>query len=164
MKPILEQIKTDESVWPDDATYYHKGYSLFYLVRKGILSAINSEDSFHPSKFLTYCDVDKSNLIPRPTKAFVPEVGAECEVSAKEFGLENVRCDIRYLGDIAVFFTNGEEFACKIEQAEFSQINYGLDEFMEKCFVEVQIHNCSSSKEIAEKLYVAGCRFEEQNK
>lgn len=67
MNPTLEQIKTDESVWPDGATHCieYQGFKKFvdnkeYTLKDG--AWIEEHDPFYSYCFL-YCEV-----IPRPTK------------------------------------------------------------------------------------------------
>ena len=66
MKPTLEQIKTDESVWPEGATHYINNVYGFYY---------GESDSFN----LPNHALKRNTTIKRPTKAFVPEVGEWCE-------------------------------------------------------------------------------------
>jgi hypothetical protein len=67
MKPTLEQIKTDCSVWPKGASActYNKLTDSYEFVITGLI-----DDDF--------CITGDVLIIPRPTKAFVPEVGEWC--------------------------------------------------------------------------------------
>ena len=80
MKPTLEQIKTDESVWPDGATHYmpeSEYCCAVYYKKEGerlLFKIPEVNDSWEVDRLWLPADA-----IPRPTKAFVPEVGVECE-------------------------------------------------------------------------------------
>jgi len=77
MKPTLEQIKTDESVWPEGATHYTTSNDAMWPWLNE-----NNNSFFRGDEWIEYPSLIeiKDHLIdaiPRPTKAFVPEVGGD---------------------------------------------------------------------------------------
>ena len=77
MKPTQEQIKTDESVWPEGATHYTTSNDAMWPWLNE-----NNNSFFRGDEWIEYPSLIeiKDHLIdaiPRPTKAFVPEV--ECK-------------------------------------------------------------------------------------
>jgi hypothetical protein len=87
MKPTLEQIKTDESVWPDGATHYIGGCFTKWIDDIEH-SWINNKGKWvvdNPSWPLEKYEKDEHEMIKRPTKAFVPEVGfhGECTYAGR---------------------------------------------------------------------------------
>ncbi len=75
MDPTLEQIKTDESVWPDGATDYslHPDVSNNWLNKK--LKAFYRDGEWVPYCSNGFFNEHLIGAIPRPTKDFVPKFG-----------------------------------------------------------------------------------------
>ena len=80
MKATLNQIKTDESVWPEGATHWVRGDFHRYTGNKRKSGCILNGNHWEDWKLsLEYFEMTGAAIIPRPTKAFVPEVGKWCE-------------------------------------------------------------------------------------
>jgi len=77
MKPTLEQIKTDESVWPENSTHYNQINKKFYTLGDTVQVEQSSWEWFKintpPEPVYDFI----GGMIARPTKAFVPEVGGD---------------------------------------------------------------------------------------
>ena len=86
MKPTKEQIKTDESVWPDGASHYIDDTFVKWIKNDEYLFDSDTEEwereGLEVSDTLEYYTNDhRYNVIPRPARAeWVPKVGEWCEV------------------------------------------------------------------------------------
>ncbi len=102
MKATLNQIKTDESVWPKWAEFYDQDIEAFYRRGYGRVELLEVTGEWVKSR----CnESDLIGMIPRPTKAFVPEVGKWYEVKNTK-----VKCfyiGVESTGFYALEFENG---------------------------------------------------------
>lgn len=170
MEPTLEQIKTDESVWPDWADYFKD--NLFIKVPKGRPEAYVAVQGVG---FKLYTSEPKeigsiiAHGIPRPSKAFVPEVGVECEYWLKCDGEDAVfKCQPKYVSDkmvVAICFVEGRtiEQALEYHEAGFRPIKSEREKFVE-LLGSKQLLSDISVNDLAGALYDAGCRFVEPAK
>ncbi len=161
MKPTLEQIKTDESVWPDGATHYTQGefqkwvggyeYSWSTKTREWVAES--------PSWDLEKYEKNGYKTIHRPTKAFVPEVGEECEFNHPTFGWTGCTI-IGPFRSAIVCAPNGGGFYQGLP-SDYRKIKTEREEFMERVVYET-LNMCSEQlrERIANELYDAGCRFD----
>ena len=84
MKPTLEQIKTDESVWPEGATHCINGKFTKWVGGKEYCWELRARDwtAEYTNWSLEEYDERGYKIIPRPTKAeWVPKVGEWCLAS-----------------------------------------------------------------------------------
>ena len=132
MNPTLEQIKTDESVWPQGATHWISGNFHKYAGNKSeqgqILNANYWED-YKPA--LEYFEMTGATIIPRPAKAFVPEVGDNLESTwgKKSYWYE---CVILPNGKIALLdWINEVRNISELPDIEFRPIKSECELFIE---------------------------------
>lgn len=122
MEPTLEQIKTDESVWPEGAEFYlpetEDTWPTYYKVcGKGIQYTCPSIMGW------VHWEGDMpSSVIPRPTKTFVPEVGVECEYSLD--GINWYVCKVMMFSLHSVFIKSHKEniYYCKEYSIELCRV------------------------------------------
>ena len=162
MNPTLEQIKTDESVWPEGADFYipESGIKHAYFIKK-----IGSDLVYKLADFPDNWARHKSEIplpaILRPTKAFVPEVGVECEYWLKRDGEDAVfKCQPKYVSDkmvVALCFIEGRtiEQALEYHEAGFRPIKSEREKFVEAVDCLIKPHHWTSI-DIARALYDSG--------
>lgn len=139
MKPTLEQIKTDESVWPEGAEYYTP-----------------KDNKFHDDPPRAHI----WNYITRPAKAFVPEVGDHLEVTWGDKAVWH-ECVILPSGKIAILgYVNEVRKIDKLDCIEFRPIKSELDLFIAK---SREVTNANKDDAVTNDLFndmfEAGCRY-----
>ena len=161
MKPTLEQIKTDESVWPEGAEFYDKDIEVFYKKIKGRMELLEVTGEWVKA---TCNKSDLSGMIPRPTKAFVPEVGVECEGFTTTLAGNWKWCKVEPLKE-----TSSGEYACITEGRilrfidQFRPIKSERELFIEQC-IEITELDGEKPEAVFGKLYDNGLCFKESQK
>lgn len=162
MKPTLEQIKTDASVWPDGASHFIDNYFSKWVdgaefAWVGISSGWRLEDDSWPLE-----EYEKSgdfNIIPRPTKAeWVPKVGEWC--------LSSGGAKVFYVGsdyDDKHIFMLEQRGLTRYETLDgFKALKTERELFVESA--RAVWNGTYVSESILGELYDAGCRFMEPTK
>jgi len=158
MKPTLEQIKTDESVWPNNSTYWVDGVFKKWVDGKEytwspeLREWLREDMNWHIGR---YRKNGGYSIIPRPTKAFVPEVGVECEYWLKRDEDAVFKCEPKYVSEkmvVANCFIKGRtiEQALQYHEAGFRPIKSEREKLVD--FLLLSIDKGLSSKDIAEGL------------
>jgi hypothetical protein len=142
MKPTLEQIKTDESVWPEGSEYYSP-----------------SDQEFHD-------DPPRSSpwsYIKRPTKTFVPEVGfhGECTYAGR-----TLECVVVLKNRVCVFDHGFEVITPITPDLDIRPIKSEREKFVENALkLDCEPHEGMLSRsDFVGAMYDAGCRFMENDK
>lgn len=177
MKPTLEQIKTDESVWPEGADFYipESGITYAYFIKK-IGSDLVYKLADFPDNWARHKSEIPLRAIPRPTKSFVPEVGVECEILC-----DYILCGARPLkvnqgqivkvhsivdlgfGDVALISDLETKGTGTIIFSQLSPIKSEREKFIELVGSK-QLLGDMSVNDLAGALYDAGCCFMESTK
>tara|TARA_R110002110_G_scaffold415850_1_gene658009 strand:+ start:28744 stop:29202 length:459 start_codon:yes stop_codon:yes gene_type:complete len=143
--------------WPEGASHKIEGIYTKWI-GEDEYSWMNKgwEKQFSGFRLSYYVGCNSFEIIERPVDTpYMPKVGEWCYISGEKVLYLGVG-----VGDMKYIFQGRDERFIKFDCLDFAEpANIEREEFIEKCFKDVQIHNCVTSSEIAGRLYDSGARF-----